>query len=380
MTATKKITISAAMLAMGILLPFCFHLIPNGGSVFTPMHLPIIICGFVAGPFYGAIIGLLCPLFSFLFTGMPMIAVLPGMMIELFFYGLVSGLFFRLFHTRYSLLDIYLTLIVSMLVGRLFGGLANYLLYIFNRIDGSYSLEKFFSAYFLISWPGILIQVILIPAIVFALTKVGFINESDRYFPEKEGKSENEIQIDFFNELAPIWGKERFFSEEKCEQLFAPISLAEGQRVLDIACGTGVLDSFLSSKNVKVDAIDLSPKMIEEAKKNVPSSNINFEVGDFYSFRSSRYDLLLVFDAYPHFKDKKKFVSQASSLLKSGGSLWIFFDCRKETINHCHKGKPKGISRRLRSPLEEARPFKKHFNVGYWKEGDSSYYLQLIRR
>ena len=157
MSVTKKLTITAAMLAMGVLLPLAFHMIPNAGSIFAPMHLPTIICGFICGPFYGALIGLLSPLLSFLFMGMPIVAVLPGMMIELFMYGLVSGFLFRVIHTKWLTLDIFISLITSMLIGRGFGGLTNYLLYAFGRFDMTYSWSKFFTAYFVISWPAWLI-------------------------------------------------------------------------------------------------------------------------------------------------------------------------------------------------------------------------------
>mgnify|MGYP002515576152 CR=1 FL=1 len=380
MSVTKKITITAAMLAMGVLLPLAFHMIPNAGSIFAPMHLPTIICGFICGPFYGALIGLLSPLLSFLFMGMPIVAVLPGMMIELFMYGLVSGFLFRVIHTKWLTLDIFISLITSMLIGRGFGGLTNYLLYAFGRFDMTYSWSKFFTAYFVISWPAWLIQLLLIPALLLALTKAKFLREEDRLSPFQK-KSIQEKQSSFFDGLAPKWGEERIFSKEKLESLFAPISLKEGERVLDIGCGCGVLEPYLVEQRVIVDAIDLSPKMIEEAKKKSESENVNYAVADFFSYKNEKYDILLVFDAYPHFLNKRRFALHGASLLKTGGSIWIFFDCPKEEINDCHKGTPKGISGPLRSYEEEAKPFLScGFALGYHHEGNDGYYLQLLKK
>ncbi len=378
MTTTKKITIAAVMMAMGILLPLCFHMIPNGGSIFAPMHLPTIMTGFICGPFYGAIIGLLCPLLSFLFMGMPMIAVLPAMMIELFFYGLCSGVFFRVIHTRRLVIDVYLTLILTMIIGRIFGGLTNYLLFIFGRIDNRYSLEKFFSAYFVVSWPAWLIQLTLIPSMIISLSKTRFVKEIDRSLLFKTGPSDNEKQIQYFDTLAPLWGKERAFSDEKLETIFSKIHIAKGMRILDVGCGSGVIDNYLLKKGAIVDALDISPKMIEEARKKKENACVNYIVSDFYAYQGNNYDALIVFDAYPHFKNPRKFATHAKKCLKKGASLWIVFDASKETINECHTGTPQGISRHLLSPLEEARHFAS-FDVHYYEEGQNYYYLELIR-
>ncbi len=206
------------------------------------------------------------------------------------------------------------------------------------------------------------------------------MREEDRLSPFQK-KSIQEKQSSFFDGLAPKWGEERIFSKEKLESLFAPISLKEGERVLDIGCGCGVLEPYLVEQRVIVDAIDLSPKMIEEAKKKSESENVNYAVADFFSYKNEKYDILLVFDAYPHFLNKRRFALHGASLLKTGGSIWIFFDCPKEEINDCHKGTPKGISGPLRSYEEEAKPFLScGFALGYHHEGNDGYYLQLLKK
>ena len=90
-------TISAIVGAVAV--PQIFHLLGavSGlgtalGETFLPMHLPILLVGLLAGPYAGAIAGLLGPLASFALSGMPGIAMLPFMMIELCIYGLAAGL------------------------------------------------------------------------------------------------------------------------------------------------------------------------------------------------------------------------------------------------------------------------------------------------
>ena len=66
------------------------------GEAFLPMHLPIILVGLLAGPYAGAIAGAIAgafgPLVSFALSGMPGLAMLPFMVIEMAAYGLIAGL------------------------------------------------------------------------------------------------------------------------------------------------------------------------------------------------------------------------------------------------------------------------------------------------
>ena len=154
LSTIKKTVGSAALIAIGILLPLCFHGIPNAGSIFSPMHIPVLIAGFLFGPLFGVGVGLLTPLLNSLITGMPPpYPVLPPMMVECALYGAVSGLLFRLIKTKWMYLELYVSLVVAMLVGRLGGAFTNYLVYI-GRGD-AYSWSIFVSSYFVTGWPAI---------------------------------------------------------------------------------------------------------------------------------------------------------------------------------------------------------------------------------
>lgn len=96
----KTQTIATILAIIGaVAVPQLFHAIGaiSGtgtalGETFLPMHLPILLVGLIAGPYAGAVSGLLGPLVSFGLTGMPSSAMLPFMMIELCAYGLFAGL------------------------------------------------------------------------------------------------------------------------------------------------------------------------------------------------------------------------------------------------------------------------------------------------
>jgi len=174
-TGAKKITAGALLLAAALLLPQAFHFsgLPNPGQIFLPMHIPVFLAGFIIGPAYGAVLGIISPVLSFLFTNMPQIQRLPFMVVELTFYGFSCGLLYnRLKDKKFG---IYTSLVLSMVTGRFAFFAALVFADLFN------ALPKGFSAYYVIDATiagiyGIIIQLVFIPAIVYALKRSGYID------------------------------------------------------------------------------------------------------------------------------------------------------------------------------------------------------------
>ena len=161
----KRIVLSAACIALCVVLPMAFHSFPNGGSVFLPMHIPVLLCGLMCSWPYGLMCGLLGPALSSLVTGMPAAAMLPSMMIECAVYGGVSGLMMRLVHTKKSWLDLYISMITAMILGRVVAGLAK--AWIFTPGTAPFA---WVTTSLVTGIPGICIQLILLPILVVALT------------------------------------------------------------------------------------------------------------------------------------------------------------------------------------------------------------------
>ena len=171
MNKTKQIVLTAMFIALGVALPQAFHSIPNAGSIFLPMHIPVLIAGYAVGPVFGLICGILTPLLSHLIFQMPPAPVLPGMLCELAMYGLMTGLLNKVLKIENRLVKNYVVLIGAMLCGRLFYGILNALVF----RAGSYSLQAWMSAAFVTAIPGIIIQLILIPILVDRLQKANLI-------------------------------------------------------------------------------------------------------------------------------------------------------------------------------------------------------------
>ena len=122
---SKKITLSAMFLALGIVLPFITMNIPTLGNMLLPMHIPVLLSGFILGPMYGMLVGFITPLLRCLMFGAPIFypnAIV--MSFELLTYGLISGVFYHIiFNRRAKLINIYISLITAMIFGRIIYGI-----------------------------------------------------------------------------------------------------------------------------------------------------------------------------------------------------------------------------------------------------------------
>jgi predicted membrane protein len=171
MSKTKRITLGALFIALCVVLPIAFHAVPNAGSIFLPMHIPALLCGIICGWPFGLACGILGPLLSSLLTGMPPMAYIPSMICELAAYGLVTGLLVNKIKTGNRIFDLYIPLIAAMLAGRFFYGILN--AFIFSA--GDYSMTIWLTSAFVTSLPGIAVQLVLIPFLVYILQKSGLV-------------------------------------------------------------------------------------------------------------------------------------------------------------------------------------------------------------
>lgn len=165
----RQLTLSAVCIAFGVVLPFLFHSIPRGGMIFCPMHLPVLLCGLLAGPWYGLACGLFTPLLSSMITGMPPVGpYLYGMIIELAVYGMVAGLMFSLVKTKKPVVDIYVSLITAMIAGRVVYGLVKALFFTGGK---PYGIAIWLSSTVVSCLPGIIMHLVFVPLLYAVLVK-----------------------------------------------------------------------------------------------------------------------------------------------------------------------------------------------------------------
>ena len=170
MSSVKRSVLSALMMALCVVLPMAFHAVPNGGTVFLPMHIPVLICGMICGWPYGLLCGLMGPLLSSLIAGMPPLAVLPSMMVECAAYGLITGILLKYVRTGRLYADLYLALIAAMIAGRVLSGVAKALIF-----TPGITMKSWLTVSFVTAIPGIVIQLVAVPLLVGMLMKVRYL-------------------------------------------------------------------------------------------------------------------------------------------------------------------------------------------------------------
>lgn len=166
--SVQLLVTSAICLALCMVLPFLTGQIPEIGGALCPMHIPVLLCGFLCGPAYAAVVGAIAPLLRFALFGMP--PIFPtgvAMCFELAVYGLVSGWLYRRLPKRTS--SIYIALIAAMAAGRIVWGVVRVIL---SGVAGSsFTWAAFMSGAILNAIPGIVVHIVLIPVIVMALRR-----------------------------------------------------------------------------------------------------------------------------------------------------------------------------------------------------------------
>jgi niacin transporter len=178
-TELRQMVLAAILSALAVVLSRVLHALGGwqAGAIFLPMHIPVLLCGFLCGWKYGMLSGLITPILAMLVSGMPNGNTLISMEIELAAYGAAAG---ALSNIRWfgkgeketgfaSASRIVISLILAMLIGRAAYGLGNAI--ILSRGDSPFTWAAFVSGAFVNALPGILIQIVLIPALTMLAKK-----------------------------------------------------------------------------------------------------------------------------------------------------------------------------------------------------------------
>ena len=159
---------SAICLALCMVLPFLTGQIQQIGNMLCPMHIPVLLCGFLCGPAYAAAVGAVAPLLRFMLFGMPkLFPTGVAMCAELAAYGFLTGALSARLPKRPA--SVYIALIGAMIGGRLFWGVVMALL--MGASGGAFTLSAFVAGAFINAVPGIILHIVLIPVIVLALER-----------------------------------------------------------------------------------------------------------------------------------------------------------------------------------------------------------------
>lgn len=170
--AIRRMVSAAVCLALCMVLPFLTGQIPQVGSALCPMHIPVLLAGFLCGSWWAIAVGAAAPLLRFALFGMP--PIFPtgvAMCFELAAYGLVSGVLYARLPKRTA--NIYVSLLTAMLAGRAVWGIVRVVL---SGVAGEpFTWTAFMAGAFINAVPGIIVHILLIPVIVLALRRASYI-------------------------------------------------------------------------------------------------------------------------------------------------------------------------------------------------------------
>ena len=198
---TLNIVATAMLCAMCVALSALFHYAGWGsvGALISPMHLPVFLAGILCGPWLGLICGVVSPTMSFFVSG----GVNPRfpdrlipMIVELAVYGFLSGMLRYVFlkNPKTNKFSSILALVISMVVGRVVSAFVSAIfmtLVTTNELSYFANLGISMAGKFTSTWVGIIIQLVLIPAILFALQRSGVLI---KYLPVDKAYAQQDDQ------------------------------------------------------------------------------------------------------------------------------------------------------------------------------------------
>ena len=170
--------------------------------------------------------------------------------------------------------------------------------------------------------------------------------------------------IEFFDRCAPSWDAELIRSDRKINIILDNAGVREGSRVLDVACGTGVLIPDYIRRGADVTGIDISPEMIKLAERKYAGTGVRFICGDVETADVGQgFDAIVVYNAFPHFPDPERLITHLSGLLAEGGVLTVSHGMSREKIDAHHHGSASKVSMGLMPAEQLAGIFGRHLDV-----------------
>ncbi|MFI3200057.1 MAG: ECF transporter S component [Eubacteriales bacterium] len=180
---TQNLVLAAFFLALGMILPAAIGSVsPTIGAIISPLHIPVLLCGFICGKRYGFMVGFLSPLIKIAVYGVPPLFIAIPMCVELAGYGFFTG--FMSEKIGQSAKNIYISLITAMLSGRLAYGITTYFVTTFALLGsggGEYTIAAFLTSGAMLGGiPGIISHIIIVPSVLFAVNhaKVLYISRT----------------------------------------------------------------------------------------------------------------------------------------------------------------------------------------------------------
>lgn len=186
---------------------------------------------------------------------------------------------------------------------------------------------------------------------------------------------------DFFDTLADRWDELCYHDPEKLDYILQKTGIRKGLRILDIGCGTGVLESYLLLYSPRqIVGVDISPGMIAKARCKYATPIVDFRCMDVMDLQEGLFDYIIAYSVYPHFQEPEKLIAHLAKLLPTGGELVICHSESRDKINGHHDKHAGKLSDGL-PPVEElALMLSPFFTVNAMEDNERLYMISAIRK
>ena len=191
---------------------------------------------------------------------------------------------------------------------------------------------------------------------------------------DKEASMNKKDIRDFFDRLAPRWDSEQVMDPNKINGILDKAGVKPGVRVLDVACGTGVLFPFYVERGVShVLAVDISAEMVKIAETKA-AGPVQVVCSDIEAMEGTGdYDCCMVYNAFPHFPDPAGLIGGLTAWLRPGGRLTVAHSLSIDQLNRHHAGHAAKVSRGMLPAPELAEIFGRWFQVDVEISDDEKY-------
>lgn len=152
--------------------------------------------------------------------------------------------------------------------------------------------------------------------------------------------------IAFFDRLAPQWDGDTIRSDVIIGQILDNAGVKKGCKVLDVACGTGVLfPDYLAREVREITGVDISSQMVRIAREKFPQDHIQVLCADVEEAKlPGGYDCVMVYNAFPHFPDPDRLLRVLSGLVRPGGTVTVAHGMSRAHIDAHHSGAASKVS------------------------------------
>lgn len=193
--------------------------------------------------------------------------------------------------------------------------------------------------------------------------------------------NKNEV-IEFFDRLAPSWDADMIRHDDVIDLILDNAGVKSDIRVLDVACGTGVLfPDYLKRGVVSITGIDISPEMVKIAAEKYPNQQVKVLCGDVEEVAfENQFDVVMVYNAFPHFPDPERLLKALASLVKVGGRVSVAHGMSRCEIDGHHKGAASKVSNGLMHEEDLKKLFEPYFDVDIVISNDRMYQVSGIRK